>query len=374
MKILFFITSLSVKSGGPSRSVPMMAKGLSEGGVDVTLMTLFSEDMNTHALDGTSVKLIVLQNGFISDEIGSLVQKEKFDVVQIQSLWSPVYHKLVNICRKLGVPYIITPRGMLEPWSLNQKKWKKKIALLLYQKRDLNHASCIYTTSEMEAKHVRELGIKAPCSVIPNGVETDGYPCRDSKAKVQKQILFLSRIHIKKGIELLIEAWSHLYQQYPDWNVKIVGNGDEGYIKDLRQKINNLELEGCVEILPPVFGQAKVELYQGSSLFVLPSYSENFGMVIAEAMSCGVPIITSEFTPWDFLGDKKAGWCIRLQKDILINTLEEAMNMDSKVLYEMGQNAAGLVRERYDYRNVAQRTIELYDWVLSDNYKPSFIR
>jgi len=351
----------------------MMAKGLSEAGVEVTLMTNYSEDMNTHALDGTNVTLYVLKEGFKRADVEKYIIKEGFDIVQLQSLWSLDYHMIAQICRRHHIPYLITPRGMLEPWSMKQKAFKKRLAMLLYQKRDLDNAACIYTTADMEAQNVRDLGIKTPCSVIPNGIETDGYPCRASGDIVKKQILFLSRIHVKKGIELLIDSWKELTVSFPDWSIKIVGNGEEAYINELKAKISQLGLDNCIEILPPVFGQDKVQLYQSSALFVLPSYSENFGMVIAEAMSCGVPVITSEFTPWSFLNDENAGWSIKLSLEDLTSALRAALEKQSEYLYEMGQNGAKLVREKYDYRSVTKQTVQLYQWLLKGGEKPEFV-
>ena len=280
MKILTYITSIDLTGGGPSRSVPMLVKGLAELGADVTLMTQRSEKMNTHALDGTTAKLHIL-DAFNSDDIEAFIRKEKFDIVQMQSMWDLRYHKLAKICRKLNIPYVETPRGMLEPWSLAQKKWKKRLALWLYQMSDLNHAAFIYTTADEEAKNVKALGVKAPCAVIPNGIEIDSYKCRTSIDVVKKQVLFLSRIHVKKGIELLIEAWSRIVNEFPGWRLMIVGNGEATYIESLKAMAERLGVGESVTISEPVFGEAKVRLYQSSSLFVLPSYSENFGMVIA---------------------------------------------------------------------------------------------
>ena len=243
MKVLTFITSISLKEGGPSRSVPMLVKGLSEVGVDITLMTFRSDDMNTHALDGTPAKLKIWENRTSAKEIEDFILSEKFDLIQLQSMWAKSYHQVALIARKHNIPYIITPRGMLEPWSLSQKKWKKKLALMLYQKKDLQKAACIFTTAEMEAQHVRELGVNAPMSVIPNGIETDGYACRTSLKGVKKQILFLSRVHVKKGIEILIDAFGKLRAEggeFNEWSVVIVGNGEEDYIENLKHKVNEL--------------------------------------------------------------------------------------------------------------------------------------
>lgn len=247
MKVLTFITSISLKGGGPSRSVPMLVKGLAELGVDITLMTYWSDDMNTHALDGTSAKLKVLRPDFSRSQMEEYIISEKFDVIQLQSMWDLRYHIVAKTARKHRIPYIITPRGMLEPWCLSQKKWKKKLAMALYQMKDIKRSACVFTTAEMEALHVRDLGVDVPMVVLPNGIETDSYPCRISKDKVKKQILFLSRIHIKKGIELLIDAFDRIIKKnadMDDWTVAIVGNGEEEYIRELKRKVEGLNLRG----------------------------------------------------------------------------------------------------------------------------------
>lgn len=363
MKILTYITSIDLTGGGPSRSVPMLVKGLAELGAEVTLMTQWSEKMNTHALDETTAKMYVLDS-FKEDEIEAFIRKGKFDIVQLQGMWDLRYHKLAKICRRLNIPYIETPRGMLEPWSLAQKKWKKRLALWLYQMNDLNHAACIYTTAEDEARNVKALGVKAPCAVIPNGIEVDSYKCRTSMDGVKKQVLFLSRIHVKKGIELLIEAWARIVEDFPGWSLLIVGNGEADYVESLRNKVKEHGVGESVTISEPVFGEAKVKLYQSSALFVLPSYSENFGMVIAEAMSCGVPVITTRYCPWEILNETGTGWCIDLSVDNLTDTLRQAMGMNADILYEMGQKASLLVSEKFDYRSVAKKTMEMYKLII----------
>lgn len=391
MKVLTFITSISLKGGGPSRSVPMLVKGLAELGVDITLMTYWSDDMNTHALDGTSAKLKVLRPDFSRSQMEEYIISEKFDVIQLQSMWDLRYHIVAKTARKHRIPYIITPRGMLEPWCLSQKKWKKKLAMALYQMKDIKRSACVFTTAEMEALHVRDLGVDVPMVVLPNGIETDSYPCRISKDKVKKQILFLSRIHIKKGIELLIDAFDRIIKKnadMDDWTVAIVGNGEEEYIRELKRKVEGLNLRDKVKILAPVFGDAKVKLYQESSIFCLPSYSENFGMVIAEAMSCGVPCITTNGTPWqllngevctmganlDILGkNRKTGWCIDLNVDNLEKVLLEAMTMKTEALYEMGQKGNLLVQENFNYKSVARKVMQLYSWLLDGGQTPAFV-
>lgn len=373
MKILTFITSLDLNSGGPSRSVPMLVKGLAELGVDITLMTIRSENMNTHALEGTNAKLKVLEPSFSRRDIAEYLKEENFQLIQIQSMWDLPYHKVMVEARKQGIPYVITPRGMLEPWSLSQKRWKKKLAWWLYQRNDVQKSACVFTTAEMEAEHVRNLGISTHISVIPNGIETDGYPCKTSRDMVRKQVLFLSRVHVKKGIELLFEAWKRIHPDFIDWQLLIVGNGETDYIKALELKIDSLEMRDCVKIHPPVFGDAKTQLYHESALFCLPSYSENFGMVIAEAMSCGTPVITTTNCPWEILNETRTGWCIDLSVDNLEHALREALSMNETDLYDKGRKASRLIRENFDYRSVTRNTLRLYQWLLNGGEKPEFI-
>ena len=373
MKVLTFVSSIDLSSGGPSRSVPMLVKGLAELGVDITLMTIRSDNMNVHALEGTIANLKVLEPSFSRKEIAQYLENEKFHLIQIQSMWDLPYHKVMVEARKLGIPYIVTPRGMLEPWSLSQKKWKKKLAWWLYQRNDVQKSVCVFTTAKMEAEHVTNLGITTCKAVIPNGIETDSYPCKTSVDVVKKQVLFLSRVHVKKGIEILFDAWKRIHSEFAGWQLLVVGNGEAEYIQSLENRVENLGLKENIKILPPVFGNDKIQLYQESALFCLPSYSENFGMAIAEAMSCGTPVITTTNCPWNILNDTKTGWCIDLSVDNLERALREALSMNPTELYDMGQKASKLIYENFDYRNVTRKTLCLYEWLLGGGEKPEFV-
>lgn len=373
MKILHFITSIDKKGGGPSRSVPLLAKGQAALGHHVTLLTVRSEHMNIGLLEGSAVTLKILDPNYTKNELREFVLSEKFDLIQLQSIWDLRYHYVAKLARANHIPYVFTPRGMLEKWSLQQKTFKKKLALALYQKKDLNKAACVHTTAEMEAQNIQALNIKAPCAIIPNGIECEKYPCRPIDKDVKKQVLFLSRIHIKKGLELLIEAWERLAKDFPEWRLKIVGNGTPEYINHLNQLINHKQLYDTISISNPVFGNEKIELYQESSLFILPSYSENFGMVVAEAMSCGVPVITTENTPWQLLNTTNTGWCISLSVSSIENTLRQAFSLSPDTLSGMGQRASELIKAQFDYNKIADNTIALYRWIIEGGEKPEFV-
>lgn len=374
MKICIATASIDKSDGGPSRSVPMLAKGLAEIGVNTTLLVVETNDMNFHILENTNVRVMVLPRHYKTSEVGSLIKAEKFDLIHLQNLWHPFYHIVAKKARALNIPYIMTPRGCLEPWCLQQKKLKKMLAMTFYQKRDLQKASCILATANLEAKHIRNLGIEGPIAIIPNGIDVSEYQCRPTSTKnTKKQILFLSRIHNKKGIEFLINAWELLKTRYPDWNVVIAGNGEESYIQQLEELIIEKKLQNCVEIIPPVFGKEKYKIYCESSLFVLPSYSENFGMVIAEAMSCGVPVITTMGTPWQQLNEKQLGWCIELSLDNLIATLKTAVESGRDSLFEMGQRGSQYIYNTFQYQEVAAKNKAVYQWLIYGEEKPPFV-
>ena len=374
MKVCIAISTIDKTAGGPSRSVPLLAKGLVKCGVDVTIVTIATSSMNLGVLENSGVKLKILKSLSYSS-LKIFIESERFDIIHSQNLWEPFYHYISIIAQKTGIPYIMTPRGTLEPWSLSQKKYKKKLALALYQKRDLNKSSCILATATMEAENIRKVGINSPIAVIPNGLDVKEYDCRkiSSCERVKKQILFLSRIHKKKGIELLIEAWSVLANNYKDWQVIIAGNGEQEYITELNNIIHNAGLQTSVKIEGPVFGKDKIKLYQESALFVLPSYSENFGMVIAEAMACGLPVITTKSTPWGVLNEKSLGWCIELSKDSLVEAINMALSLGQTKLFNMGSKASEYISSTLQYEKVAELNKSVYEWILGKKIKPTYI-
>lgn len=375
MRICIFTDSIDKSKGGPSRSVPILAKGLAMAGCDVTLMTLESDDMNLHILEDSRVKTIVLPSDCSTRYLESCVLNEKFDLIHSQGIWLPIYHKLSKVANRNHIKYLTMPRGDLEPWSLSQKALKKKIALALYQRSDINKACCIVATAEMEKDHLRGLGFNNPIAVIPNGIDVSEYKCRDisSLSTIKKQILFLSRIHPKKGIEVLIDTWEHLKDDYPDWRIIVAGNGEKEYIESLKEIIKLKSLDDCISIIPPVFGSKKYELYKESSLFVLPTYSENFGMVIAEAMSCGLPVVTTTGTPWLELNKEELGWCVDLSIENVERALRDALSLSVEELFSKGQKCSEYVNDKFNYISVANQTLQLYHWLKEGGETPSFL-
>ena len=237
MKILHIIGSLDESAGGPSRSVPQTCEQVSKLGVQIEIVarpTANPVKVNTSKFFEVKFLSIIKLLSYCAK-----LSKKEVSLIHLQHVWDPYIHVAAWFARLKGIPYIITPRGMLEPWILAQRPWKKKLGLFLYQKKDLKKAKVIHATCKLEKSNIRNLGFTNPIPIIPNGVDISKFPVAEPvKANTPKRILFLSRIHPKKGIELLIAAWGQLDASLSkDWLLEIVGNGDDGYIKSLQEKM-----------------------------------------------------------------------------------------------------------------------------------------
>lgn len=374
-KILHTISSLDISGGGPSKSVSDLALHQAMQGETIFVITKKSDNPYPQKSSHPNLKFHFAKK-LNTTTLKQLLNKVPVDILHGHGIWQLPVHQMARAARRKGIPYIITPRGMLEPWSLKQSKWKKKLALSLYQDKDLRHAACIHTTAPMEAEHIRKLGYTNPIAVIPNGIDLTEFPNQEKKLKTDKRtILFLSRIHPKKGIEVLLEAWEKLdLELRRNWKVEIAGNGEKTYITSLQKKIERKGLEKEILIIGPKFGEEKLLAYGRADLFVLPTYSENFGIVVAEALACGIPVITTEGTPWEELNSREAGWWIQIGVEPLAQTLENVLRLGHQQLQIKGRNGRQLIEEKYSIQAVAADMLKLYEWIVLKKQKPEFIQ
>ncbi|MFT5738665.1 MAG: glycosyltransferase involved in cell wall biosynthesis, partial [Maribacter sp.] len=257
-----------------------------------------------------------------------------------------------------GIKVVLSPHGMLEPWILADKPWKKKLGLLLYQQKAISKANYLLATAQMEQENILKLGFSNPISIIPNGIDlTEINKLKEIYGT--KKVVFLSRIHPKKGIELLLEAWRT--SDTGDWTLEIAGNGEATYIETLRRNARDLE---NVAFVGPQYGEAKWNLLRSADLMVLPTHSENFGIVVAEALALGVPVITTQGTPWEDLETYECGFWIELSVVNLKQSLEQLMQLSEGQIKTMGENGQRLVKNKYDIKAVAKDMRELYQKIL----------
>jgi glycosyltransferase involved in cell wall biosynthesis len=239
-------------------------------------------------------------------------------------------------------------------------------ALWLYQKRAIKMADYIHATAEMEKKNIQKLAYNNKIKYIPNGVIVDKAGMKSSWKKTKK-ILFMSRIHSKKGVDLLIDAISVIKDFLSGYRVIIAGDndtGDKGYLDKMKMKVRELNLHHLIEFVGGVYGDKKWDLLRNADLFVLPTHSENFGYVIPEALIAGTPVITSKGTPWQELNTHRCGWWINNDVDTIANTLKEAIALSEEEYRKMGLRGQELIENNYAIEVIAEKMRQLYEWIL----------
>lgn len=365
MNIVHFLGSIDRNSGGIATYMQLLAAEL-KGLTKLSVVTsnckdpIDLKDVKVHFFDMSIQRWL-----YIKKEFKNFLQQEKPDVVHINGIWDPPNFMFQEAARSLNIKVIISPHGMLEPYILNRNPYKKKLALLLYQKKAISTADYVLTTASSELYNIRKLGFKKPAGIIANGLDISEIKKKESTVSKSPflNILFLSRVHPKKGIELLIEAVSLLKNE--KFNVIIAGEGDQNYVQNLIKLSIEKEVDHKIRFLGGIYGQDKWDLYEQANLFVLPTHSENFGIVIIEALAAGVPVITTKGTPWKELETYNCGWWIDLSVENLSKALQQAIYTSREELIRMGERGRKLVEEKYDNKVVAKEMFEFYTDVLN---------
>ena len=232
----------------------------------------------------------------------------------------------------------------------------------------------------MEA--IRELGIKTPIAIVPNGIDIEEFSNIKNKAdskknlnlKLEKKyILFISRIHPKKGLEYLVNAWVKLAKTHKEWDLLIVGpQYDQKLFNNILNMIKSHNLEDRVVFTGMLTGEKRIDAFGASSLFVLPSHTENFGIAIAEAMVAKLPVITTQGTPWQEIEDMDAGWWVKLSQTNIDKALSDAINLTEKELRQKGLHSFQLI-QKYEWKYQAEKMKTLYEYILYGGIKPEFL-
>jgi glycosyltransferase involved in cell wall biosynthesis len=367
VKVLFTATSLLPDYGGPAFSVSRLAMALAETGAEVGLWASDRSAAVTPLLPpGSTVQCVV------GDETEALDQFGETDILHDNGIWLLHNHRLAVLAERRGIPRVVSTRGMLEPWALSHKRLKKTLAWQLYQRRDLKQAFCHIATGEAEARSLRYLGLGVPIATVPNGVdvpEQGDCNVRFESAKAaqngrKRTALFLGRIYPVKGLPMLIEAWSHLR---PDgWQLRISGPDEAGHQKQVERAVFAAGLGEVVSFTGPIEPQMRTSAFLDADLFVLPTHSESFGMVVAEALAHGLPVLTTTRAPWSLLRQGGCGWWVDATVDGIAEGLRQATRLDSDTLRLMGAKGRALVNARFSWKHVANLMLLTYDAILTD--------
>lgn len=360
MRILHYIPSIDRSSGGVGAYLQLLAHDLGRL-VELHIVShrstheLSIENSTIHYIDGKRTHLLKAKVEFMN-----LLDELHPDVVHVNSCWELLSSYTVFWAKKKNYPVLITTHGMLEPWIMARHYWTRKLpALWLYQKQALVKADRLHATSESEKQNLLKLGYNNRITVIANGIDVELIDIK-TNWKRKKQILFLSRIHVKKGIEFLLEAVAALKDQLEGYTVRIVGEGEEEYIRYLQEKSQQFGIAERIIFCGGVYGSQKWDMFREADLFVLPTYSENFGIVVAEALACGTPVITTTGTPWEELNTQHCGWWIEIGGEPTIQALKEFLYLSEDELELMGRNGRRLVETQYSSIKVTKEMMKMY--------------
>jgi len=297
----------------------------------------------------------------------------EFDVVHIHAIFSHACLAAAAACRKQGVPYVVRPLGTLDPWSMKQKPWRKSLFWQVAGKRMLQAAAAVHYTARAEQSAAEEsLGVNHG-KVIPLGVETDWSALTNHKEIVfdklpglssHPYVLVLSRLHPKKGLDVLVDAFRSLVEQkdFTHWRLVLAGEGPDEYVQTLKQKVSAHRAEELVLFPGWLEGDEKNAFLRGASLLALPSYQENFGLCVIEALAAGVPVLVSPHVNLaDEIEGAGAGWISRVEAGSIHETLTSALGDPAK----LGRRGAlgRVFAERFDWPNVAGMLTQLYESV-----------
>ncbi|MCP9476180.1 MAG: glycosyltransferase, partial [Nitrospira sp.] len=263
------------------------------------------------------------------------------------------------------------PRGTLSPWAMASGSFVKRFFWPLVQKPAISMAACFHATAESEYADIRRLGFRQPVAIIPNGIDI---PEPIPKCEQPwRTLLFLSRINPKKGLDLLLSAWHAVQEQFSDWRLVIAGPSDSrGYLEKMQALAAQLKLER-VEFIGEVKGAQKWETYCQADLFVLPTHSENFGNVVAEALASGIPAIVSKGAPWAGLVEKRAGWWIEIGVAPLVEALKQALALSPDELSEMGQRGRRWMQDEFSWDSLGLKMAHTYEWIVRGSARPEWV-
>lgn len=364
MKVIHFIPSIDRTSGGVGVYMQLLSKEL---GKLCELHIVTSKSENPLPIENATLHYIpcnITAYFNMKKEWISLLNTIHPDIVHVNCCWLPCSAFTQKWAQQLGFKVILSPHGMLEPWIISRNYWtKKRPALLLYQKTAIVNADCIHATAESEKENLLKLGYNDKIEIVANGIDVDNIVMKDNWER-KKNILFLSRIHVKKGIEFLLEAVALLKEQLTGYTINIAGEGDYDYIVSLKNKTKELGIEKMVNFCGGVYGEMKWTFFRVADVFVLPTYSENFGIVVGEALACGTPVITTKGTPWEELNTEHCGWWTETGIEATKKALFDFLTLSEEELRIMGNNGRRLIENKYSTKRIAQNMLSLYNKIL----------
>jgi glycosyltransferase involved in cell wall biosynthesis len=388
MRVGNLTASVSRQAGGVFQAVRNLAISTQSLGHQVTVFGLRDEftEADLPAWQSVPVRIhnVVGPRSFgFSPRLVASIQDSGIDLLHLHGLWMYPSVASLRVSRRGKLASVVSPHGMLDPWAVRNSGWKKKLAMRFYEGAHLRAAACLQALCESEAASLRTLGLRNPIAWIPLGVElpppaaTERHNEDNDFAPGRKALLFLGRLHPKKGLANLLRAWAICQKTQPEaahWNLVVAGWDQGGHEGLLKRMVGELGITGSVQFPGPLFDGRKDRALRSAQAFVLPSFSEGLPVAALEAWAWRLPIL---MTPQCNLPEGfTEGAAIQAEPDVgfLIEGLQVLFSMNASDREEMGARGRRLVEQRFSWNNVAKQTTEVYRWVLGGGPRPDCVQ
>lgn len=382
MRIVHVISGIDARSGGTVAVLAGLTSALSAAGLQVQVVSSYRRNEDLSLADKLRSQGVDVQT--IGPCIGPLSWHPRMrlaiteaftgaDIVHIHAVWEQVQHQAARIAYQKGVPYVITPHGMFDPWSLKQKRLKKRLYLEWRLRQNLNRAAAIHFTSDTERDVSMPVGFLAPTIMEPNGIDLAEFdllpPAGTFRARYPQLgdrpvVLFMSRIHPKKGLDLLIPA----FQQAALENAMLViaGPGSKEYLRQLHALVQCSGLESRTLFTGMLSGRDRITALVDADLFVLPSYQENFGIVVIESLAAGTPVVISDqINTYQQIAAAAVGAVVSTEVASLSKALTSWLN-DTGKRQRASLKAKAFARQHFDWRHISHHWINHYRRVVNE--------
>jgi glycosyltransferase involved in cell wall biosynthesis len=365
-------------AGGPTYTVPALCSALSNQGINVTLHALapsMVDTRNSYRFHSHRRTRFLYKLG-ISESMRKALSTAttEADIIHSHLLWQmpTIYPGYVLKGGRSRCKLVMSPRGTLDPWDFHNHALQKRLVWFAGQRMNLAASACLHATAPMERDHFRALGFTGPVAIIPNGVDIPEVAKFARTEDGKHRLLFLARIHRKKGLDFLLRAWRNIQDRAKDWELQIAGSPNGDHLQAMRTLAAELGVER-VSFLCPITEAQKWQLYRNADLYVLPTRGDNWAVTISDALSFGVPAIVSKEAPWQGLESNDCGWWIDLTVDALTDCLQVALRSDPAALREKGERGRQWMEREFSWSEVGRMMTATYQWIVTGGAAPQWV-
>ena len=377
MRIVEYFGQIDFEIGGPPRAVVDLTRVLYLRGHEVTLATSSVKDVPSAWMDGDGPSVLELPHPkfpgglFGPGQLAGLRKLfERTDVLQLHGVWERQNMQIATIARRMGVPYCVSLRGMLDDWSMAQRAMKKRLYLAIGGRKVLEGAAFVHCTADAELEQSGKWFPRGRGRVVPNLIDLSQFETLPGPGVARARwpelagegphLLFLSRIHVKKGIEHLLCAMPRLVAAHPGLQLFIAGTGDDAYLESMKRLAAVEGVADHVHFVGHVGGDEKLSLYEACDLFVLPTSQENFGFVQYESLACGTPVMTTKLVDtWREIVGSGGGIAVTQSADAIVEAISPLLS-DCERLCEMGRLGRAWVFDRLSVERIAGELEAMY--------------